>query len=78
LRSQNQDDLNEKYKKTLFDSAGKNGIHSAAKTDLFAFFIYKALELLEPGGWLGFVVSSSWLTADFGATLQRVLWFGSS
>ncbi|MFL6386761.1 MAG: class I SAM-dependent DNA methyltransferase [Terriglobales bacterium] len=73
LRSQHQDDLNEKYKQTLFNSAGKNGINAAAKTDLFAFFIYKSLEFLEPGGRLGFVISSSWLTADFGATLQRVL-----
>ena len=73
LRSQNQDDLNEKYKRTLFDSATKNNVKAAAKTDLFAFFIYKTLELLEPGGRLGFVVSASWLTADFGATLQRVL-----
>jgi len=73
LRSQNQDDLNDKYKKTLFDSAGKNGVNAAAKTDLFAFFIYKTLEFLKPGGRLGFVVSSSWLTAEFGATLQRVL-----
>jgi methylase of polypeptide subunit release factors len=73
LRSQNQDDLNEKYKNTLFAAAFKNGIKAAAKTDLFAFFMYKALEFLEPGGRLGFVVSASWLTADFGATLQRVL-----
>ena len=73
LRSQNQDDLNEKYKQTLFNAAGKNGVSAAAKTDLFAFFLYKSLEFLNPGGRLGFVVSSSWLTADFGATLQRVL-----
>src|SRR5262249_11690581 len=73
LRSQNQDDLNVKYKKTLFDSAAKNGVSAAAKTDLFAFFVYKALEFLRPGGRLSFVVSASWLTADFGATLQRVL-----
>jgi type I restriction-modification system DNA methylase subunit len=73
LRSQNQDDLNEKYKQTLFNSAGKNGVSAAAKTDLFAFFIYKALEFLQPGGRLGFVVSASWLTSDFGASLQRVL-----
>ena len=73
LRSQNQDDLNSKYKGSLFTAAGKNGIIAPAKTDLFAFFIYKALEFMRPGGRLGFVVSSSWLTSDFGATLQRVL-----
>ncbi|HEV2380034.1 MAG TPA: N-6 DNA methylase [Terriglobia bacterium] len=73
LRSQNQDDLNKEYKKTLFTSAAKSGVNAAAKTDLFAFFVYKALEFLQPGGRLGFVVSASWLTSDFGASLERVL-----
>jgi len=73
FRSQNQDDLNQDYKNTLFKAAIKNGIKAASKTDLFAFFIYKTLEFLQPGGRMGFVVSSSWLTAEFGATLQRVL-----
>jgi methylase of polypeptide subunit release factors len=73
LRSQNQDDLDEKYKNTLFAAAVKNSVKAASKTDLFAFFMYKTLEFLEPGGRLGFVVSASWLTAEFGATLQQVL-----
>jgi len=73
LRSQNQDDLNDKYKHTLFTAAGRNGITAPAKTDLFAFFIYKALAFIKPGGRLGFVVSASWLTSNFGAALQRVL-----
>lgn len=73
LRSQNQDDLNADYKKTLFDAAAKNGIKAASKTDLFAFFVYKALEFMEPGARLAFVVSASWLMADFGASLQRML-----
>jgi methylase of polypeptide subunit release factors len=73
LRSQNQDDLNPKYKQTLFTAAVKNGVAAPAKTDLFAFFIYKAIEFIKPGGRLGFVVSSSWLTAQYGAILQRIL-----
>ncbi len=73
LRSQNQDDLNPRYKQALFASAAKNGVSAAAKTDLFAFFLYKALEFIKPGGRLGFVVSASWLTSNFGASLQRVL-----
>jgi type I restriction-modification system DNA methylase subunit len=73
LRSQNQDDLNKNYKQTLFDAAAKNGIAAASKTDLFAFFVYKTLEFMKAGGKLGFVVSASWLTADFGLSLQRVL-----
>jgi methylase of polypeptide subunit release factors len=73
LRSQHQDDLNPSYKETLFGAAGKIGIKPAAKSDLLAFFLYKSLEFLKPGGRLGFVVSGSWLTSDFGATLQQVL-----
>ena len=73
LRSQNQDDLNKDYKQTLFGGAVKNGVSAGAKTDLFAFFIYKSLEFVTPGGRLAFVVSASWLTSDFGASLQRTL-----
>ncbi|HEX8817284.1 MAG TPA: N-6 DNA methylase [Terriglobales bacterium] len=73
LKSQKQDDLNPKYKDTLRDAAAKNGIAAPQKTDLFAFFIYKSLQFMSPGSRLGFVVSASWLTADFGATLQDVL-----
>ena len=73
LKSQKQDDLDPSYKAALFDAAAKNGIAAPQKTDLFAFFIYKAMEFMAPGSRLGFVVSSSWLTADFGATLQDVL-----
>ena len=73
LRSQHQDDLNPSYKQTLFTAAGKVGIKAAAKSDLLAFFLYKSLEFLKPGGRLGFVVSGSWLTSDYGSTLQYVL-----
>jgi len=73
LKSQKQDDLNPAYKAELFDAAAKNGVAAPQKTDLFAFFIYKSLEFMPAGARLGFVVSASWLTADFGATLQDVL-----
>jgi hypothetical protein len=46
LKSQKQDDLNPKYKSTLFDAAAKNGVLASQKTDLFAFFIYKSPEFL--------------------------------
>lgn len=73
LRSQNQDDLDKNYKVKLFHAALRNGIRAASKTDLFAFFIYKALEFMRPGSRIGFVTSASWLTAEFGAALQRLL-----
>jgi len=73
LRSQNQDDLSRRAKKDLFDAAARNRVTAPSKTDLFAFFVYKALEFLKPGGRLGFVTSASWLTSESGATMQRVL-----
>lgn len=73
LRSQNQDDLDPKYKKTLFAASGRNRVEAESKTDLFAFFIYKSLEMMKSGGRLGFVTSSSWLTAAFGTSLKKLL-----
>ncbi len=73
LRSQNQDDLDPAYRTQLFKSALAAGIDAPAKTDLFVFFIYQALLFMRPGTRLGFVTPASWLTADYAATLQRVL-----
>lgn len=73
VRSQHQDDLDPGYRGKLFASAGQAGIVAAAKTDLFAFFMYHAIAFLAPGGRIGFVTSSSWLTADFAAALQHTL-----
>ena len=73
LRSQNQDDLDQKYRDELFAAAARVGIRAGAKTDLFAFFIYHAMRFLPPGGRLGFVTPASWLNADYAAALQRLL-----
>jgi type I restriction enzyme M protein len=73
LRSQNQDDLDSKYRAQLFSSAGKVGVKAPPKTDLFAFFIYHAMRFMKPGSRLGFVTPSSWLTANYAATLQALL-----
>jgi type I restriction enzyme M protein len=73
LRSQNQDDLDDKYRNQLFNSAAKAGINASAKTDLFAFFIYHAIGFMKPGSRLGFVTPTSWLTADYAAALQTIL-----
>ena len=73
LRSQNQDDLDPDYRTKLFSAATAAGIRAPAKTDLFAFFIYHATRFMKPGARLGFVTPASWLTADYAATLQRLL-----
>jgi type I restriction-modification system DNA methylase subunit len=73
LRSQNQDDLPRQSKDALFNAAAMNGIVAPSKTDLFAFFIYKALEFLKPSGRLGFVVSASWMTSESGLAVHETL-----
>jgi methylase of polypeptide subunit release factors len=73
LRSQNQDDLDPKYRAQLFSAAGRAGVKAPPKTDLFAFFIYHAMRFMRTGSRLGFVTPSSWLTADYASTLQRLL-----
>ena len=73
VRSQHQDDLDASYRGKLFQSAGQAGVKAPAKTDLFAFFIYHSIPFLAPGGRMGFVTSSSWLTADYAAVLQETL-----
>lgn len=74
LKSQHQDDLDPKYKNRLFSLVvTEHGLEAPPKTDLFAFFIYHAYTFLKPGGRLGFVTSSSWLTAEYGSFLQKFL-----
>ncbi len=73
LRSQNQDDLDPDYRQQLFLAANKAGIAAPPKTDLFAFFIYHATIFMKPKSRLGFVTPTSWLTADYAASLQKVL-----
>ena len=70
LRSQSQDDLDPHYKTALMRCAAANRVSHSSKSDLFAFFIYKALEFMKPQSRLGFVTATSWLSADYGAALQ--------
>lgn len=73
LRSQNQDDLDPGYRGQLFGAAAKAGVSAPPKTDLFAFFIYHAMRFMKAGSRLGFVTPTSWLTADYAASLQMIL-----
>jgi type I restriction-modification system DNA methylase subunit len=73
LRSQNQDDLDPRYRHQLFRAAAAAGIKAQPKTDLFAFFIYHAMRFMKPGSRLGFVTPASWLTSNYAVALQRLL-----
>jgi len=41
--------------------------------DLYVLFIERALELLKPGGKLGFIVPNKWATLDYAAMLRQLL-----
>ncbi len=43
------------------------------KNDLLYYFIVRGLEILRPGGWLGYVTSRFWKEAAFAASLRRWL-----
>ena len=73
LRSQNQDDLDPHYRNVLFAAASRCGVLASQKTDLFAFFLFHAFEFLKPGGRVGFVIPSSWMSSDYGVAVQRFL-----
>ena len=73
LRSQNQDDLDPKYRHRLFSAARSASVLAPSKTDLFAFFVYHALQFMKDDSRIGFVTPASWLTADFARPLQEAL-----
>ena len=49
------------------------GLHLSGRSDLHCYFWPAAAHLLAEGGWFGFVVSSSWLDAEYGFALQEWL-----
>lgn len=45
----------------------------SARSDLHCYFFAHAHEFLKAGGWMGFLVSSSWLDTGYGFRLQKFL-----
>jgi len=43
------------------------------KSDLYSFFVEKAIKLLNPGGFLGFIISNSWLGTDSFSEFRKYL-----
>ncbi len=41
--------------------------------DIYCLFIEKAMKLLKPGGYLGFIISNKWMRAKYGKKLRRFL-----
>ena len=45
----------------------------AGTADLYVYFIERAMQLLKPGGYFGFIVANKWLRANYGKPLRRWL-----
>jgi type I restriction enzyme M protein len=73
VRSQQLDDLDAAYKHKLQAIGMWAGVQNTAKFDAFAYFIVHAASFLQPGGRMGFVTSAAWLTARYGAPLQKFI-----
>ena len=43
----------------------------SGRSDLYLYFFFKILEILQPGGCFVFITSNSWLDVEFGLTLQE-------
>jgi len=41
--------------------------------DIYCLFIERAIKLLKPGGYLGFIVSNKWMRAGYGKELRKFL-----
>jgi len=64
-----QETLGEAFKAYV---AGKYATH-AGTADLYVYFIERALQLLKPGGYFGFIVANKWLRANYGQPLRQWL-----
>lgn len=45
----------------------------AGTADLYVYFIERAMSLLRPGGYMGFIVANKWMRAAYGEPLRRYL-----
>jgi hypothetical protein len=52
--------------------AGRYATH-AGTADLYVYFIERAMQLLKPGGYFGFIVANKWLRASYGRPLRQWL-----
>jgi type I restriction-modification system DNA methylase subunit len=64
-----------KYKTRLLDMAKKvaPAADFSARSDIHCYFFPHAMQFLAADGWMGFLVSSSWLDTGYGFRLQKFL-----
>ena len=64
-----------KYKASLLAMANRVAPEAqfSARSDIHCYFFPHAMEFLKDEGWMGFLVSSSWLDTGYGFRLQKFL-----
>ncbi|MCU0391801.1 MAG: N-6 DNA methylase [Thermoflexibacter sp.] len=65
--------FNDKAKDQIYNVLAKEwqGLAPSKRTSIYAYFFYYAAAFLKENGYMGFVVSNSWLDTDFGKDLQQ-------
>ena len=73
LRWQKLDDLDPAYRARVQNVALKASVGAKELLDIYVLFFIHALDLLAPGGRVGFVTSNAWLATEYGVALQLFL-----
>ena len=73
LRWQKLDDLDPAYRARVQKVALKAKVGEKALLDIYVPFFIHALDLVKPGGRVGFVTSNAWLATAYGVALQQFL-----
>jgi methylase of polypeptide subunit release factors len=73
LRWQKLDDLDPTYRARLQKVAIDANVNAQELLDIYVLFFIRALDLVKPGGRVGFVTSNAWLATEYGVALQLLL-----
>ena len=73
LRWQKLDDLDPAYRRRVQKVALKAKVGQHELLDIYVLFFIHALDMLKPGGRVGFVTSNAWLATEYGVALQLFL-----
>ncbi len=70
-----QELLQIEYKNALVENARGDwpGLKINARSDMYLYFILKALKIMKPGGILTFIVPNGWLDSEYGQSLRELL-----
>ena len=70
-----QEELSAEEKEKIFSMLSRDwqGFSPSKRTSLYALVLYHASAFLREGGYLGFIISNSWLDTGYGEEVQKFL-----